>query len=136
MLRPGNMQRILALCVVVLALLRPLLAADLCITCDNPAATYRCTLDQMPQVKAYGFEPAAQAHICETVLAKNEHHANCHVVPNAQTCDGKSRTVTLTDYQRATAGDVEKTYEPGALEKAQHGMQSTWTCVTSLFKDC
>ena len=112
MLRPRNMQRILALSVILLAQLQPLLAAELCITCDNPAATYRCALDQMPQVKAYGFEPAAQAHICETVLAKKEHHASCHVVPNAQTCDGKSRTVTLTDYQRATAGEIKPAVPP------------------------
>ena len=130
------MQRILASSILVLGLALPLDAAEICVTCDNPAATYRCSLEQMPQVKAYGLESTAQAHVCETVLAKNEHHGSCHVVPNAQTCDGKSRTVTLTDYQRATAGDVEKTYEPGALEKAQRGMQSAWTCVASLFSDC
>jgi hypothetical protein len=134
--KTGIMLRILALTFLVLALARPLAAAEVCVACDQPAATYRCTLEQMPQGKTFGLEPAAQAHVCEKVLAKMEHHGSCHTIADAKTCDGKSRVVTLTDYQRAIAGDTETTYEPGALEKAQRGMKSTWTCVTSLFSDC
>ena len=51
-------------------------------------------------------------------------------------CEGLERTVTVTDYQRALTPAGEETYEIGALEKVQRNMQNTWTCVSSMFKDC
>lgn len=111
-------------------------AAEVCVVCEGPAATYRCSVEGLPEGKNPAIASEVQVHACEKVLSKLERHSGCHANPAAATCEGKSRVVTLTDYQRAIAGDVETTYEPGAIERAKRGMQSTWTCVTSFFSDC
>ena len=49
---------------------------------------------------------------------------------------GLERTVTVTDYQRAMAGNGESTYEVGAFEIARRSVHDTWLCVASMFKDC
>lgn len=118
-----------------LCLALPLRAAEVCVSCEEPAATYRCMLEQLPQSEAFALKDEAQAFVCEKVLAKSGPHAACHAVAETP-CKGHERTVTLTDYQRAIAGDEEITYQPGVLELTQQKMQSAWVCVTSLFKDC
>jgi hypothetical protein len=111
-------------------------AAEICVACEGPAATYRCSVEGLPEGKNQALANEVQVHACEKVLAKLERHSGCRANLAAATCAGKSRVVTLTDYQRAIAGDVETTYEPGAIERAKRGMQSAWTCVTSFFSDC
>ena len=115
----------------------PLGAAEVCVACEGPAATYRCSMQDLPK-KAYklGLADKAQSEVCQTVLAKQGEHASCRVVEGAGACDGFARTVTLTDFQRAIAGENETTYQPGALELAQRGMNQTWVCISSLFEDC
>jgi hypothetical protein len=130
------MRSIITACSLLTGLAIPLSAAEVCVVCDQPAATYRCSVEGLPQGKNPAIEAEVQAHACEKVLVKLERHANCRSVADAKSCEGKTRTVTLTDYQRAIAGDVETTYEPGAFERAKQGMQSAWTCVSSLFSDC
>jgi hypothetical protein len=130
------MRSIIAVCGLLMGFAFPLSAAEVCVVCDAPAKTYRCSVEGLPEGKNAAIEAEVRAHACEKVLVKLEHHGNCRSIPDAKTCDGKSRTITLTDYQRAIAGDVETTYEPGAFERAKQGMQSAWTCVASLFSDC
>ena len=50
--------------------------------------------------------------------------------------DGTTKSVTLAEYQRALTSEREKTYQPSVIEQAQKGINKTWGCVSSLFKDC
>jgi hypothetical protein len=111
-------------------------AAELCVACQEPAASYRCTVE-LPSDK-YDIASQLQGEMCAKVLAKNGQHRKCALLPVAEggTCEGLARTVTLTDYQRALVPAGEETYEIGALEKVQRNMQDTWLCMTSMFKDC
>ena len=114
----------------------PAQTAELCVTCEQPAATYRCTVE-LPSDK-YNIATQLQGEMCSKVLAKNGEHQRCSLHPVAEggVCEGSARTVTVTDYQRALTPAGEETYEIGALEKVQRNMQNTWTCVSSMFKDC
>jgi hypothetical protein len=111
-------------------------AGEVCIACEQPAATYRCSVD-LPTDK-YNIAPQLQGEMCAKVLAKKGEHHKCSLLPVAEggKCEGLARTVTVTDYQRALIPAGEETYEIGALEKVQRNMQDTWVCVTSMFKDC
>ena len=111
-------------------------AGDLCVACEQPAATYLCTVEQ-PLGKV-DLGSGLQEQICSKVLQKKGTHAKCHLatLPQGGKCDGLPRTVTVTDYQRATAGTAESTYEVGAFEVARENVPNTWRCVTSMFKDC
>lgn len=111
-------------------------AHELCVACDQPVATYRCTVEQ-PSGKI-DLGATLEEQICSKVLEKKGAHKKCHLaaVPQGGTCEGLQRTVTITDYQRAIAGPGEPTYEVGALETARRNVHDTWRCVTSMFKDC
>ena len=111
-------------------------AAELCVACQEPAASYRCTVE-LPSDK-YDIAPQLLGEMCAKVLAKNGQHRKCALLPVAEggKCEGFARTVTVTDYQRALTPAGEETYEIGALEKVQRNMQDTWQCMTSMFKDC
>jgi hypothetical protein len=111
-------------------------AAELCVACKEPAASYRCTVES-PSEK-YALGEVLEEQICSKVLAQKGPHKKCALlpVPEGGTCEGLPRTVTVTDYQRALTPAGEETYEIGALEKAQRNMHNTWLCVTSMFKDC
>lgn len=114
----------------------PSRAAELCVACEQPAATYRCSVE-LPSDK-YNIATQLQGEMCAKVLAKNGAHQKCALLPVAEggKCEGFARTVTVTDYQRALTPAGEETYEIGALEKVQRNMQDTWLCMTSMFKDC
>ena len=111
-------------------------AGELCISCEQPAATYRCTVEQVSEKHKIGG--SIEQEMCAKVLAKNGPHAKCQVtaVPQGGKCEGAERVVTLTDFQRAIGSSTESTYEVGALEKARKNVHDTWQCVLSLFKDC
>lgn len=130
------MLRIVAVACLVLSLPASLDADEVCVACEGPAATYRCTLEQPKRDLRFQLEETAQRYACEMVLAKAGPHASCRVVANAEPCDGPARTVTLTDVQRAIAGDGESTYQPGVFELARRKVHATWLCVASLFNDC
>jgi len=104
--------------------------------CEEPAASYRCTLEQ-PTSKV-NIEGELAEKVCAKVLAANGAHSKCRslALPPDAACEAPARTVTLTDYQRAAVPPGESTYEPGALEEARKGVHDTWLCVTSMFKDC
>ena len=127
----------IALAGCLLASLLPLrAAADVCVACEKPAATYVCSLEQVTRNQKFRLGNSVQRHVCEKVLRQT--HEKCRVVPESEPCNGVAKMVTITEYQQAIAGGEgsDSTYEPGALEKAKRGMQATWGCVTSLFNDC
>jgi len=111
-------------------------AGELCVACDEPSATYRCSIEQ-PSEK-YQLKGALAGEVCSKVLAKKGAHQKCHIaeVPEGAACEGAERVVTITDYQRAVSDSGESTYEVGALEIARRNVHDTWLCVTSIFKDC
>ncbi len=110
-------------------------AGEVCLSCDQPAATYRCAVEQ-PSEK-YALGSSLEEKICSKVLAKQGTHQSCQVlpVPEGGKCDGAERTVNITDYQRAMSASGEATYEVGAFEIARRNVHDTWLCVTSMFKD-
>ena len=114
----------------------PAHAAELCVACQEPAASYRCTVEQPSEKYALGNELEAQ--VCTKVLAQKGEHKKCALTPVAEggKCEGLERHVTVTDYQRALAGNGESTYEVGAFEIARRNVHDTWLCVSSMFKDC
>ncbi len=129
------MRRVAIAAGFVLSASHALAADELCITCENPAATYRCAFEQATQRMQLG--DAAQAHICENVLQRTGPHTSCKLVPQgSEPCNGIPRTVTVADYQRLVASDGHSTYQPSVLEKAQRGVSSTWHCLASFFGDC
>jgi hypothetical protein len=111
-------------------------AGEVCLACEQPAATYRCAVEQPSEKVRLGSDVAGE--ICSKVLAKKGEHHKCRIsaVPEGGSCEGPQRTVTLTDYQRALTASGESTYEVGALEIARRNVHDTWLCVTSMFKDC
>lgn len=111
-------------------------AAELCVACEQPAATYRCTVEQPSEKYSLGNELEAQ--VCSKVLAQKGEHKKCSLAPVAEggKCEGLERTVTVTDFQRAMAANGESTYEVGAFEIARRNVHDTWLCVSSMFKDC
>ncbi|MFA5900899.1 MAG: hypothetical protein WC829_17500 [Hyphomicrobium sp.] len=115
---------------------QPARAEEICVACDEPTATYRCTVEQPSEKHQLGG--SLEQEICAKVLAKKGPHQNCHVAipPEGKTCAGTERIVSLTDYQRAIAGTGESTYEVGAFEIARRNVHETWTCMMSMFKDC
>ncbi len=111
-------------------------ADEICIACEQPAATYRCVVERPSEKYSLGND--LEQEICTKVLAHKGAHQQCHVtpVPEGGACEGAQRIVTVTDYQRTLASSGESTYEVGALEIARRNVHDTWLCVTSMFKDC
>jgi hypothetical protein len=120
----------------ILGVSQALEAGEICIACDEPVATYRCTFEQTAHDHRLQLGDEAQGHICEKVLKQAGPHASCTPVQAAEGCEGAPRTVTVADYQRLVMSDGHSTYQPGVLEKAQKGVNATWDCLASLFGDC
>jgi hypothetical protein len=128
------MRRLFALALFALTA-SPALAAEVCVSCEEPTALYRCAVEQ-PSDK-YKLGGTLEEEICTKVLAKKSPHAKCQVaIPEGGKCEGAPRSVSVTDYQRAISATGESTYEVGAFEIARRNVHDTWTCVTSMFKDC
>jgi hypothetical protein len=120
-----------------------LMADAVCVACDEPAASYRCTFESPVKSDKLKVGGLAQEHVCEKVLALANSHTRCRAIAApAEPCTGTWHTVTIGDYQRLTAKaeGEEITYEPGLIKRTQDGVQdsvqSTWTCISSLFGDC
>lgn len=111
-------------------------AQPVCIACEQPAATYSCTLDQSLRDLSPNLGRKVQGHVCEKVLVKSTPHGKCRLIEPEAPCEGVARSVTLADYQDAIAGDVETTYEPGMLELARRKVYATWVCMATMFDDC
>lgn len=110
---------------------------DVCVACEGPEATYRCTPELPVKSTNSDLGAVAGAKLCTTVLAQSANHKKCRAIKDGAPCTGPERVVTLTDYQRMIAGDGQpSTYQPGAFEIARENVQDTLRCVTSLFGDC
>jgi hypothetical protein len=129
------MIRIIAAACLVAALPLSLKASEVCVSCETPAATYRCSLDRTSIDSRLKLDDTAERKVCEKVLTRLGPHGACRMV-EMQPCKGAVKTLTLADYQRALTDDSEQTYQPSVLEQAQKGMNKTWGCVSSLFKNC
>jgi hypothetical protein len=116
--------------------LLPVAAEQLCVSCEGPAASYSCAVEQPPGKRTLGS--TIEAEICTKVMASKGPHSKCQVVSvgDGAKCAGPERTVSVTDYQRAIGDSEESTYEVGALEIARRNVHNTWLCVASMFKDC
>ena len=125
---------IVAACLVVALSASPR-ASEVCIACQGPAVTYRCAIDRTSLDSRVKIGGQTERKVCERVLAKLGPHGDCKAV-DARPCNGNLKALTLADYQRALADNSEQTYQPSVLEQAQQGMNKTWKCVSSLFKDC
>jgi hypothetical protein len=130
------MLRVIVVACCILSVARALEAQEVCISCLEPEATYRCTFEQSTRDRRLQLGDVAQVHICENVLEKAGPHKSCKTVEGAEPCNGVPRTVTVGDYQKLVASDGHSTYQKGVLEKAQQGVSSTWDCLASLFGDC
>lgn len=92
-----------ALAGCLLASLSPsLAAADVCVACDKPAATYVCSLEQVTRDQKFRLGNSVQRHVCAKVLERT--HGKCRIVDDTQPCNGVARVVTITEYQQAIAG--------------------------------
>jgi hypothetical protein len=111
-------------------------AAEVCLTCEAPAASYRCVVEQPSEKYKIGGD--VEQEICTKVLAKQGQHQKCHVTPPPEggQCAGTAKTVSLADFQRVAGNTSESTYEEGAFEIARRNVHDTWLCVSSMFKDC
>lgn len=131
------MLRVTTMACLILGLPGPAGAGEVCVACQKPAATYRCSVEAPAQAARFELDGGVLGHVCETVLAKKYGHEKCAAIEDsAGPCDGVARTVTVTDYARATADSSTPTYQPGAHELARSAVHSTWVCITSLFQDC
>ena len=130
------MIRIIAVAACLAACLPATLeASEVCVTCEAPAATYRCSVDRTSIDSRLKLGDTAERKVCEKVLSRLGPHGACRMV-EMQPCNGTAKSVTLAEYQRALTSDSEQTYQPSVLEQAQKGMNKTWGCVSSLFKNC
>ena len=92
--------------------------------------------------------------LCAKILEKLEKHAHCEFLSDtAKPCDGNERIVSLTDVERALAGNGEPR-PPSLVEKAATAVSNAgqamkeqasktgntlagaWHCLKSLFKEC
>jgi hypothetical protein len=133
--RKRNMIRIIAAACLAVCLSATLEASEVCVACEAPAATYRCSLDRTSIDSRLKLGDTAERKVCEKVLTRLGPHGACRMV-ELQPCNGTTKSVTLAEYQRALTSDNEQTYQPSVLEQAQKSMSKTWGCVSSLFKDC
>ncbi len=129
------MIRTLAAACLVVTLSSSLEASEVCIACEAPAATYRCSLDRTSLDSRVKLGDSVEGKVCEKVLSKLGPHGTCKMV-ELQPCNGTTKSVTLADYQRTLTDNGEQTYQPSVLEQAQNSMSKTWTCMSSLFKNC
>ncbi len=116
---------VVTVCIVCVS--QTLEAEEICVSCESPAASYRCSVEQ--PAGDHQVPDAAHGHICENVLKQTGAHARCQAAAQQTPCEGAPRTVTMADYQKLVASDGHTTYQQGFLEKAQR-------CITSLFGDC
>ena len=130
------MLRVSAAACLIFGLCASVRAGEVCVACDKPAATYRCTFEQATRDAKFQLGDTAQRFVCEQMLAKSGPHESCRIALDREPCEGVPKTVTLADFQKVVADGEGSTYQPGVLEIARRNVNATWVCVTSLFNDC
>ena len=80
------------------------LAAEVCVVCTGPNATYRCTTDQASKLERLRGGDRALHFMCITALAKAGGHTKCRVSRDASGfCAGEARTIGLAELEAALA---------------------------------
>lgn len=98
-------------------------AAEVCVSCTGPAATYACSVKNGDAIEGVAGDKALRK-ICTKVLKLTERHTSCQAldVP-AGKCAGTARTVSWSDVKKAVAA---REAEPPATEpKGQPAAKAT-----------
>ncbi len=124
-------------------------AGELCVTCAEPAAVYRCAIEKADQLDKLGIDEKIPRKICSEVLARTGGHKSCEITgKSGEPCDGTLKTVGLDDVYKARAGAPDtSTVVPSLADRASDAAQSvgevaansaqkSWSCITSLFQEC
>lgn len=124
-------------------------AGELCVTCAEPAAVYRCAIDKAEDLEKLGIDEKIPRKICAKVLAKTGGHASCRITGKpGEPCNGTLKTVDIDELYKARAGAPDdSTVVPSLAERATQvaqsmgaaatsGAQKSWSCLTSLFQEC
>lgn len=90
-------------------------AADLCVTCTGPAATYDCTVKKADKISALAGDKAV-SKVCTTVLRKRGQHAACEIVSGV--CTGTQTTIGWKDVKAALAAGLDDA-APAAVKPAK-----------------
>jgi hypothetical protein len=81
------------------------LAAEVCVVCTGPDATYRCTVDQASKIERLRSGDRALQYMCITALAKAGGHTKCRVSRDASGfCAGEARSIGLAELEAALGG--------------------------------
>ena len=130
-------------------------AAEICVTCTEPDASYKCEVEGLSAQSAAGTQGQI---LCIKILAGESGHKTCSVNRNTPApCSGPLRVVRAPDSAAVAPNAAtnpqmpaavrpvplpEPTGQPsmGPLEVAGKGIadaaKKSWSCVSSLFKDC
>jgi hypothetical protein len=80
------------------------LAAEVCVVCTGPDATYRCTADQASKIERLRGGDRALHYMCITALAKAGGHTKCRVSRDGSGfCAGEARTIGPAELEAALA---------------------------------
>jgi len=84
-------------------------AAEMCVVCSEPAATYRCTVEHGEKAQQFRGGDRVLQYLCITELAKAGHHARCAVSRDPpSSCLGEGRTVTATGVEGREQGEAAR----------------------------
>jgi hypothetical protein len=79
-------------------------AADVCVVCSGPDATYRCTVEQLASIERYRNGDRVLQLMCISELAKAGGHTKCRVNRDpGGFCAGEARTIGLSGLESALA---------------------------------
>ena len=105
-----------AACSVLLASTWPGTAAEYCVSCSGPDATYRCAVEGAPAEG--GIDPRAQL-ACITELARSGGHDSCAVSrATAEHCPGALRIVAAPSSPSIAPSETPAEGEPVPVEPA------------------
>lgn len=94
--------------------LAPLAAADVCVTCTGPAASYSCAVKKADKIEALAGAKAINK-ICTQVLKRRGPHAACLVVDGS--CTGTPTTIGWKDVKEALASGDDTPDPPAPKSK-------------------
>lgn len=114
------------LIIAVCALAAPVAAAELCVSCAGPSATYVCDVKKADKIKDFAGDKAL-SQICTKVLKTSGGHASCSV-SSASPCAGTVKKVGWSEVKAAVASGLDDVEVPeklkAAVPKAQEAVKS------------
>lgn len=80
-------------------------AADICVSCSGPAATYACTVKKADEIETFAGAKALNK-ICTKVLKRTGGHDSCQVIDSGNgNCPGTAKSIGWREVKDAIAGD-------------------------------